>query len=603
MAELKKILNLAVIAHVDHGKTTLVNNFVALNSIKSSDQASMDRDPLEQKRGITMFSKVAAINFNDIKINIIDTPGHSDFGGEVERIMTMADAALLLVDSAEGVMPQTKFVLSKALKAELKVIVVINKVDRPDRRIDEVIHEISDLFLNLEANDEQLDFPILYASGREGWCVADLDDERKNLAPLLNAIIDYTPRKNYNYDAPFAMLVTMLESDPFLGKILIGKVEQGSAEVNKTVKSINLSGEPIENARITKLQVFFGMSRENVEKVQAGDIIAVAGLEKASVTDTVCDPELQTPIKAIPIDPTTISINISVNTSPLAGREGTKLTSRVIRDRLIQEAKTNVSIKLEEVGEGQFEVKGRGELQLGVLIENMRREGFELSVSRPKVILKIENGQKMEPIEELTIDLDEEFSGIVMETLNNRKGILQSMENQNNGRVRLIYLIPSRALIGYHGKFLSDTRGSGILNKIFHGYAAYSGKVESRTNGVLISLGDGEAVAYAIFNLQDRGVMLIKPQDVVYTGMIVGEHNRPNDLDVNVLKGKQLTNIRAAGSDETIKLSPPRVMSLEEMISYINDDELVEVTPQSLRLRKKALQLNDRKKMKRDAGD
>jgi GTP-binding protein len=498
-------------------------------------------------------------------------------------------------------MPQTKFVLSKALKAGLKAIVVINKVDRQDRRIEEVIHEVSDLFLNLEANDEQLDFPVLYASGRDGWCVEDLEDKKENLLPLLNAIIKYAPKKKYDYDAPFTMLVTMLESDQFLGKILIGKVKQGTAEINKNVKAINLNGDLIENARLTKLQSFSGMTRTNVEKVQAGDIIAIAGIESASVTDTICDPEVQNPIQAIPIDPTTISINISVNSSPLAGREGTKLTSRVIRDRLIQETKTNVSIKIEEIGDGQYEVKGRGELQLGVLIENMRKEGFELSVSRPKVILKSEDGQKLEPIEELTIDLDEEYSGIVMETLNNRKGIMQTMEHHNNGRVRLIYLIPSRALIGYHGKFLSDTRGSGILNKIFHGYSPYSGKVEGRTNGVLISIGDGDAIAYAIFNLQDRGTMFIKPQDVVYNGMIVGEHNRPNDLDVNVLKGKQLTNIRAAGSDETIKLSPPRIMSLEEMISYINDDELLEVTPISLRLRKKALQQNDRKKIKRDA--
>ncbi|ABD46061.1 translational GTPase TypA [Neorickettsia sennetsu] len=590
-----KTLNIAVIAHVDHGKTTLTNNL--LRQANVLDEVGMDRNPLEQKRGITMFSKVASVSYGNVKINLIDTPGHSDFGGEVERILSMVDSVMLLVDSAEGVMPQTKFVLSKALKVGLRPIVIINKVDRPDRRIEEVINEISDLFLALEANDEQLDFPVLYASGRDGWCVRDLNDQRESLVPLLETIIGYTPVRKYDREAPFSMLVTMLENDNFLGRILIGKIEQGSISVNAHVKAINLSGELLENSRITKLQIFDGMVKKVVENAEAGEIIAIAGLADTSVTDTVCDPSVNTPIDAIPIDPATISINISVNTSPFTGKEGNKLTSRMILARLLQEVKTNVSIKMEERGEGQFEVMGRGELQLGVLIENMRKEGFELSVSRPKVVIKIdENGQKMEPIEELTIDMDEEYAGIVMETLNTRKGIMQSMENYPGGRVRLVYHIPARSLIGYHGKFYSDTRGSGILNKVFYGYAPYSGKIDSRSNGVLVSNGQGEAVAYALFNLQDRGIMFVKPQDPVYCGMIVGEHSRGNDLDVNVLKGKQLTNIRAAGSDEAVRLSPPLLMTLEEMMAYINDDELVEVTPLSLRLRKKVLDSNMRKK-------
>ncbi|WP_041351507.1 translational GTPase TypA [Neorickettsia risticii] len=590
-----KTLNIAVIAHVDHGKTTLTNNL--LRQANVLDEVGMDRNPLEQKRGITMFSKVASVSYGDVKINLIDTPGHSDFGGEVERILSMVDSVMLLVDSAEGVMPQTKFVLSKALKVGLRPIVIINKVDRPDRRIEEVINEISDLFLALEADDEQLDFPVLYASGRDGWCVRDLNDQRESLVPLLETVIEYTPVRKYDREAPFSMLVTMLENDNFLGRILIGKIEQGSISVNALVKAINLNGELLENSRITKLQIFEGMVKKVVENAEAGEIIAIAGFADTSVTDTVCDPSVGIPINAIPIDPATISINISVNTSPFTGKEGNKLTSRMILARLLQEIKTNVSIKMEEKGEGQFEVMGRGELQLGVLIENMRKEGFELSVSRPKVVIKIdENGQKMEPIEELTIDMDEEYAGIVMETLNTKKGIMQSMENYPGGRVRLVYHIPARSLIGYHGKFFSDTRGSGILNKVFYGYAPYSGKIDSRSNGVLVSNGQGEAVAYALFNLQDRGIMFVKPQDPVYCGMIVGEHNRGNDLDVNVLKGKQLTNIRAAGSDEAVRLSPPLLMTLEEMMAYINDDELVEVTPLSLRLRKKVLDPNMRKK-------
>lgn len=594
LGKISRIINIGVIAHVDHGKSTLLNSLLKQNQALGE----LDNNPLERERGITMFSKCAGVNYKDLKINFIDTPGHSDFGGEVERVMSMTDSVLLLVDSAEGVMPQTKFVLSKALVIGLNPIVIINKIDRPDARVEEVVEEIYKLFLDLDANDAQLEFPILYASGRDGWCVADLKDKRENLIPLLEIIIKHTPIKHYQEDVSFKMLVSMLENDQFLGKILIGKVEQGHIKVSANIKALNLKGELVENARITKLQVFAGLKKLEVEQAYAGDIIAIAGFTEASVTDTVADLAETVPLKALPIDPTTISINISVNTSPLAGKEGSKLTSRVIKDRLMQEAKTNVSIKIEELGDGSFEVKGRGELQLGVLIENMRREGFELSVSRPKVILQYdENGQKLEPMEDLTIDVDEEYSGVVMEQLNNRKGILQSMENHSSTRVRMLYIIPARSLIGYHGQFLSETRGTGILNKVFHGYAPYSGKIISRQNGALVSIGQGEAVAYAIFNLQDRGIMFIKPQDLVYNGMIVGEHNRDNDLDINVLKGKQLTNMRASGSDEAVRLNSPKIMTLEDMIAYINDDELVEVTPKSLRLRKKALDPNERKKL------
>ncbi|MDD9331436.1 MAG: translational GTPase TypA [Wolbachia sp.] len=600
MTEFKSIRNIAIIAHVDHGKTTLLDNMLKQSGTFRENQEIqervMDSGDQERERGITILAKCTSIMWGEEKINIIDTPGHADFGGEVERVLCMADGVLLLVDSAEGPMPQTKFVLSKALKANLKPIVIINKVDRPDSRIDEVLNEIYELFFNLDATNEQLDFPVLYASGRNGWCAKELSDERKDLSPLFSTIIEYVKPANYDH-APFAMLVTLLESDKFLGRILTGKIYQGIARVNSDLKVLDLDGKIIERGRLTKLLSFSGLKRIPVEEAVAGDIIAIAGLEKASVSDTIAVPEVTTAIISTPVDPPTMAITLNVNDSPFAGQEGTKVTSTVIKDRLYAEAETNVAITVISTPNGEaFEVGGRGELQLGVLIENMRREGFELSVSRPRVLFKEEGGKKLEPIEEVVIDIDDEHSGIVMEKLTFRKGEMMDIRSSGNGRTRLTFLVPSRGLIGYQGEFLTDSRGTGIINRLYHSYAQYKGPISGRRNGVLISTDKGEAVAYAIFNLQDRGIMFIKPQDKVYGGMIVGQHSRDNDLEINVLKGKQLTNVRASGSDEAIKLIPPKIMTLEDMIAYIDDDELVEVTPKSIRLRKRFLDPNERKR-------
>lgn len=597
------IRNIAIIAHVDHGKTTLLDNMLkqsgTLQEHQDVGERCMDSNTLEKERGITILAKCTSVMWKGSKINIIDTPGHADFGGEVERVLSMADSVLLLVDSAEGPMPQTKFVLSKALKAGLKPIVIINKIDRSDARVDEVIDEIIELFINLDASNEQIEFCTLYASGRDGWCTLELDDARENLHPLFETIIKHVKPVEPQNDKPFSMLVTLLESDPFLGRILTGKIYQGVARANMEVQAIDLNGNVVEKSRFTKLQSFAGLKRIPIETAESGDIIAIAGFEKCSVSDTICCPTVNNPIPSTPIDPSTMAITISINTSPLAGREGTKLTTRMIRDRLMSEAETNVAITVNEIpGSDAFEVGGRGELQLGVLIETMRREGYELSVSRPKVLFKYDNGKKLEPIEEVMIDIDEEFSGVIMDRLSKSRGKMQSMDTLN-GRTRLVYLVPSRGLIGYQSEFLTDSRGTGIMNRLFHNYGEFAGDFSNRRNGALISMNTGEAIAYALFNLQDRGIMFVKPQDKVYTGMIVGEHNRDNDLEVNVLKGKQLTNMRASGTDEAVKLVPPREMVLEEMMSYINDDELVEVTPKSLRLRKKSLSPNDRKKDKK----
>ncbi|MGL9725505.1 MAG: translational GTPase TypA [Wolbachia sp.] len=600
MSEFKSIRNIAIIAHVDHGKTTLLDNMLKQSGTFRENQEIqervMDSGDQERERGITILAKCTSIMWGDEKINIIDTPGHADFGGEVERVLCMTDGVLLLVDAAEGPMPQTKFVLSKALKANLKPIVIINKVDRPDSRIDEVVNEIYELFFNLDATNEQLDFPVLYASGRNGWCVKELSDERKDLSSLFSTIIDYIKPSVYDKNAPFAMLVTLLESDKFLGKILTGKVYQGIAQVNSDLKVIDLDGKVIERGRLTKLLSFYGLKRIPVEQAVAGDITAIAGFEKASVSDTIAAPEVTTAVSSTPVDPPTMAITIRVNDSPFAGQEGIKLTSTVIKDRLYAEVETNVAITVTPTPNGEaFEVGGRGELQLGVLIENMRREGFELSVSRPRVLFKEEDGKKLEPIEEVVIDVDDEYSGIIMEKLSFRKGEVTDMRPSGSGRTRLTFLVPSRGLIGYQGEFLTDSRGTGIINRLFHSYAPHKGPISGRRNGVLISMDKGKAVAYAIFNLQDRGVMFIKPQDRVYCGMIVGQHSRDNDLEINVLKGKQLTNVRVSGSDEAVKLAVPKTMTLEDMIAYIDDDELVEVTPKSIRLRKKFLDPNERK--------
>lgn len=603
---MKEIRNIAIIAHVDHGKTTLIDSLLkqcgTFRANQSVEERVMDSNDLEKERGITILAKCTSIKWSDIRINIIDTPGHADFGGEVERVLSMADGVILLTDAAEGPMPQTKFVLGKALAQGLRPMVVINKVDRPDGRPDEVVDEVFDLFAALDANEDQLDFPILYASGRDGWCVRELDDERKDLTPMLELIVAHVPEPQVDKNAPFAMLATLLESDPFLGRILTGRIVSGTAKINMPIKVLNLQGEQIETGRLTKLQTFAGVERVPVNEAVAGDIISIAGTEVASVADTICDPAVTQPVPSTPIDPPTMAITISVNDSPFAGQEGSKVTSRMIRDRLMAEAETNVAITVtESESKDAYEVGGRGELQLGVLIETMRREGFELTVSRPRVLFSEENGKKTEPMEEVVVDVDEEFSGVVVEKISLRKGVMTDMRPSGGGKTRVTFLAPSRGLIGYQSEFLTDTRGTGVMNRLYHSHAEYKGEIEGRRNGALISTDQGESVAYAIYNLQDRGVMFIKPQDKVYMGMIVGEHNRDNDLEINVLKGKQLTNIRASGSDEAIRLTPPRKLTLEDMISYIQDDELVEVTPKSLRLRKRELDPNERKKAARAA--
>ena len=600
----KELRNIAIIAHVDHGKTTLIDSLMKQSGMfrenQATDERMMDSNDLEKERGITILAKPTSIQWGDARINIIDTPGHADFGGEVERVLHMADGVILLTDAAEGPMPQTKFVLGKALKQGLRPIVIINKIDRPDERAEEVVDEVFDLFVSLDATDEQLDFPILYASGRNGWCVKELEDERKDLTPLLELVMTHVPAPKGDKDAPFAMLATLLDSDPFLGRCLTGRVISGSAKVNDAVKSMGLDGKTIENGRLTKLLTFDGTERVAVDEVNVGDIICIAGLAKTSVADTIGAPALKDPVASTPIDPPTMAVMITVNDSPFAGKEGKKVTSTMIRDRLKAEAEVNVAITFKESDDKDaFEIGGRGELQLGVLIETMRREGFELTVSRPRVLYKEENGERLEPIEEVTIDVDEEYASTVVDKMNKRKAEMIDMRSSGAGKQRIIFLAPSRGLIGYQSQFLTDTRGTGVLNRIFHDYAPYKGDIQGRHSGVLISTDTGTAVAYALFNLQDRGIMFVGHQTPVYMGMIVGQHNRDNDLEVNVLKGKQLTNVRASGTDDAVKLTPPKVMSLEDMMSYINEDELLEVTPVSLRLRKKFLLSHERKKASR----
>ena len=602
-----ELRNIAIIAHVDHGKTTLIDSIMKQTGMfrenQQVDERLMDSGDLEKERGITILAKPTSISYNDVRINIIDTPGHADFGGEVERVLQMADGVILLTDAAEGPMPQTKFVLGKALALGLKPIVIINKIDRPDGRPTEVVDEVFDLFVALDANDEQLDFPILYAAGRDGWCVKELEDERVNLHPLLDLVLDHVKPPEVDHDKPFAMLATLLDSDPYLGRCLIGRVAQGRAKVNDTVKAINLDGSSIENGRLTKLLTFKGTERVIVDEVHAGDIICIAGLTKASVADTICETSVSEPLASTPIDPPTMSVTITVNDSPFGGREGKKVTSTVIRERLLAEAETNVAITFSENDQKDaFEIGGRGELQIGVLIETMRREGYELIVSRPRVLYKKDdNGNRLEPIEEVIIDVDEEYVSAVVDGMNQRKGSMIDMRAAGAGKTRIIFHAPSRGLIGYQNKFLTETRGTGVMNRIFSSYDLYKGDVAGRKNGALISTDTGTAVAYAIFNLQDRGTMFISHQTPVYQGMIVGEHTRDNDLEINVLKGKQLTNVRASGTDEAVKLVTPRVMSLEQMMAYINEDELLEVTPSSLRLRKKFLDPIERKRQRKSS--
>jgi GTP-binding protein len=604
------IRNIAIIAHVDHGKTTLVDQLLkqagAVRENQHMDARAMASNDLERERGITILAKCTSVEWRDVRINIVDTPGHADFGGEVERILSMVDGVVLLVDAAESVMPQTKLVLSKALKLGLKPIVVINKIDRQDAQPTETLESIFDLFLALEANDDQLDFHHLYASGRSGWAVNELEDERKDLTPLFERIVADVPKPKpiakAGDDYPFTMLVTTLEADPYLGRILTGRIESGSINVNRVIKALDRNGKEVERARATKLLAFRGLARVPEAVAYAGDIVAIAGLQNATVADTLCDVNVEQPIYATPIDPPTLAITISVNDSPLAGREGDKVQSRVIRERLLREAEGNVAIKFRETGEGAFEVAGRGELQLGVLIETMRREGFELSISRPRVLFQTgENGERLEPIEEVTIDVDDPYTGVVIEKISLRKGELQDMRPTGAGKTRIVFLAPSRGLIGYHGEFLTDTRGTGVINRMFHGFAPHKGALEGRRNGVLISTGDGEAVAYALWYLEERGKLFITPGTKVYQGMIIGQNAKDNDLDVNPLKAKQLTNIRTTSKDEAVRLTPATMLTLEQSIAYLEDDELVEVTPQSIRLRKRELLPHMRKRAKADA--
>jgi GTP-binding protein len=597
--------NIAIIAHVDHGKTTLVDRLLqqsgSFRDNQRVDERAMDSNDLERERGITILAKATSIVWDDTRINIVDTPGHADFGGEVERILNMVDGALVLVDAAEGPLPQTKFVVSKALKMGLKPIVVINKVDRADARASEVLDEVFDLFAALDASEEQLDFPILYGSAKEGWMAASPEGPKDaGMRPLFDLVLEHVPEPHVE-DGPFRLLGTILEANPYLGRIVTGRITSGSIAPNQAVKVLDHDGNLVEQGRVSKVLAFRGLERVALDEASAGDIVSLAGLPNATVAHTICAPEVMTPLAAHPIDPPTLSMTFRVNDSPLAGTEGSKVTSRMIRDRLLREAEGNVALKVTESKEkDSMEVAGRGELQLGILIETMRREGFELSVSRPRVLLtRGEDGTLLEPIEEVVIDLDEEHSGVVVQKLSERKADLVEMKPSGGGRQRLVFHAPTRGLIGYQGELLTDTRGTGIMNRLFHGYAPHKGAIQGRRNGVLISTDQGEAVAYALFNLEDRGPMMIDPGVRVYRGMIVGEHTRENDLEVNVLKGKKLTNIRTTSKDEAVRLTPPMRMILERALAYIQDDELVEVTPKSIRLRKRYLDPNDRKKAER----
>ncbi|WP_072379411.1 translational GTPase TypA [Novosphingobium sp. NDB2Meth1] len=597
--------NIAIIAHVDHGKTTLVDQLFRQSGTFRDNQRveerAMDSNDLEKERGITILAKCTSVEWEGTRINIVDTPGHADFGGEVERILSMVDGVILLVDSSEGAMPQTKFVTGKALALGLKPIVVVNKIDRPDGRPQEVLDEVFDLFVSLDANDEQLEFPVLYASGRNGYASEDQDAREGTLTPLFQKIVDHVPPPAADVDGQFKFLVTLLDRDNFLGRILTGKVQSGTIKVNSPIHALDRDGKIVETGRASKLMAFRGLERVPVDEAKAGDIISIAGLTVATVANTIADPTVTEPLHAQPIDPPTLSMRFAVNDSPMAGREGTKVTSRMIRDRLEREAESNVAIRVtESADKDSFEVAGRGELQLGVLIETMRREGFELGISRPRVLFgEDENGERTEPYETVVIDVDDEFSGTVVEKMANRKGEMIDMRPSGGGKTRITFSAPSRGLIGYHGEFLSDTRGTGIMNRLFEKYGPYKGRIEGRKNGVLISNGTGEAVAYALGPLEERGILFVGVGTPLYEGMIIGENAKPEDLEVNPMKSKQLTNFRSSGKDDAIRLTPPKIMTLEQAIAYIDDDEMVEVTPKSIRLRKAILDPHERKKASR----
>jgi len=600
------IRNIAIIAHVDHGKTTLVDVLLRQSGTfrdnEKVTERAMDSGELERERGITITAKPTSVEWKGTRINIVDTPGHADFGGEVERILSMVDGVLLLVDAAEGAMPQTKFVTGKALKLGLKPIVVVNKVDKPEQRAYEVQDEIFDLFSALDATDDQLDFPTIFASAKNGWATDTPDGAQDNMDLIFDTILEYVPAPNVIVDQPFSMLATTLESDNFLGRILTGRVHAGTVKAGMSIKALNREGKVVETGRVSKLLAFRGLERVPVDEVQSGDLVAIAGLSKATVADTLCDISVNTPLEAQPVDPPTLSMMFAVNDSPLAGTEGSKVTSRMIRDRLLAEAEGNVALRItESENNDALDVAGRGELQLGVLIEQMRREGFELGVSRPRVVMKEVDGKRMEPVEEVTVDVDEEYSGIVVEALSLRKGQMKEMKPSGGGKIRLVFHVPARGMIGYLGEFLTETRGTGIMARIFHAYIPYAGPLPGRRNGVLISNANGKTVPYALFNLEGRGPLFLGAQVKVYEGMIIGEHSRPGDLEVNPLKGKQLTNVRSSGTDEAVRLTTPRRLSLEQMISYIQDDELVEITPENIRMRKRHLDPNVRKRESRAA--
>jgi GTP-binding protein len=597
--------NIAIIAHVDHGKTTLIDRLLAQSGAFRENQRvaerAMDSNDLERERGITILAKCTSVVWKDTRINIVDTPGHADFGGEVERILNMVDGAIVLVDASEGPLPQTKFVVSKALKRGLRPIVAINKIDRPDERHGDVLNEIFDLFANLDATNEQLDFPVLYGSGRDGWMAASPEGLKKSLAPLFDLVLSHVPPPKVEA-GPLRMLATTLEADPYLGRILTGRITSGTLKPGQALKALHRDGSLIENFRVTKVLAFRGLERTTIEQAEAGDIVAVAGMSEATVADTLCDPAVAEPIAAQPIDPPTLSMTFRINDGPFAGKEGDKVQSRVIRDRLLKEAERNIAIHIEEnTDKDSLTVSGRGELQLAILIENMRREGFELTVSRPRVVFKTDEvtGERLEPIEEVIIDVDEEHSGVIVQKLSERRADLMEMRPSGGGRQRLVFHAPTRGLLGYQSELLSDTRGTAVMNRLFHEYAPYKGEIPGRRNGVLISNSVGEATAYSLFYLQERGPIMITPQTRVYEGMIVGQHSRENDLIVNVIENKKLTNIRAAGKDDALTLTPPMKLSLERSLSYIADDELVEITPESVRLRKRWLDPNTRKKMER----
>ena len=603
-----ELRNIAIIAHVDHGKTTLVDELLKqsgeFRDNQNTVERAMDSNDLERERGITILAKATSVVWNNVRFNIVDTPGHADFGGEVERILSMVDGVVLLVDAAEGPMPQTKFVTSKALALGLKPIVVLNKVDKQDSEPDRSLNEVFDLFANLGANDDQLDFPVLYASGRSGWADDSLEGPRKNLDALFKLIETHvpTPIQTTKKQEPFKMLATTLSGDNFLGRLLTGRVETGTLKTGQSIKAINRDGELVETFRVNKILAFRGLQQQPIDVAEAGDIVSIAGMSKATVADTIADTSVTEAIPAQPIDPPTITVTFGINDSPLAGRDGKKVQGRVIRDRLLKECESNVAIKVADTPGGEaFDVSGRGELQMGVLIENMRREGFELSISRPRVIYRDVDGVKNEPVEEVTIDVDDEYSGVVIEKLSLRKGEMVELKTSGLGKTRIVSLVPSRGLIGYHSEFMTDTRGTGILNRVFHSWEPYKGSISGRRQGVLISMENGSSVAYAIFNLEDRGKFFIGAGEDVYEGMIIGEHNRDNDLEVNPLKGKKLTNVRASGTDEAVRLTTPTILSLEQSIAYIDDDELVEVTPSKIRLRKRLLGSVDRKRSQKIA--